>query len=481
MTFYTDHYPPAVAFGFHGAVPSTHFPPLYSMVLALFEGVGLSAGSAVRWSSAMFHAVNLLLVAVMLSRVLTRRVWTGAIAGAAVLLTIGTWLSTHTFALSEALLLTCTLGALLALSRYLVTSSPRALAVLATCAAAAVLTRWVGVSVAVTAGVLIMARRVWPVRARLGRAAIVVGAGATAGFGWALFGRIAGGSSPRLLAFHPPARFVGPLLEVLGTWFVRPEPAAGVVLVLGAALGVGVVMAVRGMPEHLSEDTQHTWLLRSCAVFAVTYVVMVYGARTFFDASIPTSGAKGILAAFEAPRIYMPLLPVVLVLVLAAIERMAAAYLRGPRARWAGIAVPVVCIALATFPPSHVVDSYRDTSRLVTATRPRSSPLIRAIEFLPPDATIATNMPSTVYGATGRSSLMVPLRRIPVTDAPNSHYNRDAAEMAAVLQRHNGFLVLFPAALGVSSSTDTTTLALYSRLVTVAKYPEGTIYRVLPR
>jgi hypothetical protein len=68
-----------------------------------------------------------------------------------------------------------------------------------------------------------------------------------------------------------------------------------------------------------------------------------------------------------------------------------------------------------------------------------------------------------------------------VTDAPNSHYNRDAAEMAALLQRHNGFLVLFPAALGVSSSTDTTALALYSRLVTVAKYPEGTIYRVLPR
>jgi hypothetical protein len=45
MTFYTDHYPPAAAFAFHGAVPSTHFPPLYAALLALLEAVGLSAGA----------------------------------------------------------------------------------------------------------------------------------------------------------------------------------------------------------------------------------------------------------------------------------------------------------------------------------------------------------------------------------------------------------------------------------------------------
>ena len=78
MTFYTDHYPPARAFGFHGAVPSTHFPPLYPAVLALFESFGMSAAAAVRTSSTLIHALNLVLVALLLSRVLLRRAWIGA-------------------------------------------------------------------------------------------------------------------------------------------------------------------------------------------------------------------------------------------------------------------------------------------------------------------------------------------------------------------------------------------------------------------
>jgi hypothetical protein len=240
MTFYTDHYPPAAAFAFHGAVPSTHFPPLYAALLALVEAVGLSAGAAVRWWSATLHALNLVLVlvAVMLSRVLTRKRWIGAIAGAVVLLTIGTWLSTHAFALSEALFLTWMLAALVILSRYLETSSPRLLSLVALCAAAAVLTRWVGVSVAVTAGALILARRGWPLRARFGRAAIVVGTAAASGCAWALFGRREGGASPRLRAYHPPGRFVGPLLDVVSGWFVRPDHSAGVLLGIAAAFGL---------------------------------------------------------------------------------------------------------------------------------------------------------------------------------------------------------------------------------------------------
>jgi hypothetical protein len=116
MTFYTDHYTRRrIRLSRRGAAH-----PLYAALIALLEAVGLSAGAAVRWWSATLHALNLVLVlvAVMLSRVLTRKRWIGAIAGAVVLLTIGTWLSTHAFALSEALFLTWMLAALVILSRY---------------------------------------------------------------------------------------------------------------------------------------------------------------------------------------------------------------------------------------------------------------------------------------------------------------------------------------------------------------------------
>ncbi|MBV8950568.1 MAG: hypothetical protein JOZ99_06820, partial [Actinobacteria bacterium] len=216
MTFYTDHYPPARAFAFHGAVPSTHFPPLYPMMLAGFEAFGLSAAAAARWSSTIVHTLNLVLVGLVLSRVLVRARWIGAFAAAAILLTIDAWLVTHTFAMSEALFITTVLAFLLATSRHLATGSRGALVLAASCAAAAVLTRWVGVSVGVAGAGLILAHRGWVWRMRVARAAVIAGAAATSGLGWALYGRIAGGSSPRLFAYHPPQRFIGPLFDVLG-------------------------------------------------------------------------------------------------------------------------------------------------------------------------------------------------------------------------------------------------------------------------
>lgn len=486
MTFYTDHYSPMTAFGFHGAVPSTHFPPLYPAFLAAFESAGLSIGGAVRWSNATLHALNLVLVALLLSRVLTRRPWLGAVAGAAVLLTIGTWMSTHTFALSEVLFLTWTLAMLLALSKYLATSSQRLLVAVGACAAAGVLTRWVGVSLALTAGALIMARGGWTLRQRMGRAAVAAGSGAAAAYLWTLYGKFAGGSTPRLLAYHPPRHFIGSLLDVIGTWFLRPAAIAVVAVALVAL--VCARLLIKGLrpsaepgPRVASDDTAGSWLLRGCAVFSLFYVLVVYAARTFFDASIPTSGAKGVFATFEAPRIYVALLPVLLVLVLAGLDRVATVVTPRRYLRWAAAVVPAACIAFAVIPASHLVTPYRDTERLLDATRPRLNATTRAVEMLPPDATIATNLPAAVYGMTGRSCLMVPLDRLPVTGERNPNYARDVAQMAAVLQQHNGYLVLYAGGLGSSRAGDPKPYALFARLEVVGTYSDGTIVRVLPR
>lgn len=487
MTFYTDHYSPTTAFGFHGAVPSTHFPPLYPAVLALLESFGLSVGGAVRVSSAALHGLNLVLVAVVLSRVLTRRPWIGAFAGAALLLTIGTWLSTHTFALSEALFLTWTLVSLLALSRYLATPSPRVLAAVAACASAAVLTRWVGVSVPLTASALVMARGGWTLRQRISRATIVAGAGVGAAYGWTLYGKAAGGSTPRLLAYHPPQHFIGSLLDVVGTWFVHPIAIVIVVVSLGALLAANLLggsspVAGTGSPSSVgNDDGTGSWLLRGCAVFVVVYILVVYAARTFFDASIPTSGAKGVLGSFEAPRIYVPLLPVVLALVLAAIDRLAGAVTPRRFLQWAGAVVPAACIAFAVIPLSNVVTPYHDTARLLQASGRQLSPISLAVRALPPDATIATNVPGTVYALTGRPCLMAPLDHVPVTGERDPNQQRDIATMAAVLQQHNGYLVLYSGVFGVSSAGDPKPYAAFARLQVVGTYSNGTIVRVLPR
>lgn len=225
ITFYTDRYPPATAAGFHGAVPSTHFTPLYPAVLAGFEVFGLGGASAARVLDGLLLALNMVLFTIVLSRALVRRSWSVSVAGAVVLMVSGSWIVVHTYILSEALFLTWILAGLLLLSRYLVLPSPRGLALLSLCGAAAVLTRWVGVSFAITAATLIGTRAPWSTIARARRAAVVLGATASVGAGWILFGALAGGSLPRVLAYHPPPKVIGTILTLFGRWFIHSRAA----------------------------------------------------------------------------------------------------------------------------------------------------------------------------------------------------------------------------------------------------------------
>ena len=122
------------------------------------------------------------------------------------LFTIDTWLVTHSFAMSEALLITVVLAWRLVMARHLSGGSGATLGWVATLAAAAVLTRWVGFSVG-AAGVALMLGRVgWPRRVRVAHAAVVLGAAVLAGGAWSLYGRIAGGSDPRLPRGPRPGR-----------------------------------------------------------------------------------------------------------------------------------------------------------------------------------------------------------------------------------------------------------------------------------
>ncbi|MEP6625108.1 MAG: hypothetical protein ABJC79_11735 [Acidimicrobiia bacterium] len=479
MTFYTDHYSPARAFGFHGAVPSTHFPPLYSIALALLQELGLTATTAARTTAVALHAINASLVVLVFSRILTVGRWPAAIAGAALLFTIDTWLVSHSFAMSEALLITMMLASFLVLARHLATGSRTTLALLATFAAAAVLTRWVGISVGFTGAVLLIGRVGWPRRMRVVHASFVVGAAIGAAGGWSLYGRLAGGSEPRLLAVHAPARFLGSLLQVVTGWFA-PTLWAGIVL--GAALVLASTVAALRTPRGIDGDgpvtvSERTWLLRAGAVFAVAYVVVVFVSRTFLDISIPTGGARGILAAFEGPRIYVPLLPVVLGALLATLD-WTVTILMPSRSRAAGLVVPIACVAFAILPPSHLTEAYDQTSRLIAGVNRPPSLALLAVRHLPVGAPIATNEPSAVYSQAGRPCLMVPLGRIAVTGETNPDYEREITEMATLLVRHHGYLVLGSGGFGTPVAAGAADFSKRSRLVPLTVTPTVSVYRV---
>ncbi len=54
--------------GFGKFKPLNHFPPLYPVLLAAFEGLGVSGLEAARWLGALFVGLNILLSGLILAR-----------------------------------------------------------------------------------------------------------------------------------------------------------------------------------------------------------------------------------------------------------------------------------------------------------------------------------------------------------------------------------------------------------------------------
>ena len=173
----------------------------------------------------------------------------------------------------------------------------------------------------------------------------------------------------------------------------------------------------------------------------------------------------------------MPLLPVVLVALLTTVDWVVAT-LSPSGARSAGLVVPVACVLVAILPPSHVAQAYDQTSALIRGVSSPLSPALQTVRRLRPGAPIATNTPSTVYGRAGRACLMVPLRRIAVTGRTNPEYEPEIAQMARLLIRNHGYLVLAAGGFGASTAAGASEFAKWSRLVPLALTPSLSVYRI---
>jgi hypothetical protein len=87
-----------------------------------------------------------------------------------------------------------------------------------------------------------------------------------------------------------------------------------------------------------------------------------------------------------------------------------------------------------------------------------------------------SNAPETIWLGTGKRSIIVPIRRVPEAGVDNPHFDRDLREAAELLERRNGFLVMFDGYDGAEIAT-TDEIAGRLPLELVERLPDGAIYR----
>lgn len=435
FTLFTDTYDARDADAFDGRVPLTHFPPLYPAMVAGIAAPGLSVEQAARLLGALLLGFNLVLVgwlaADLVPNVVVRIVTVilagiGPVAGDVLLVHGGrTWLFQHGQAMSEGLFTSFALLTLVALRRYMRRQDTGSLVFVAASAALALATRYAGLALVATAAIVVWRSTDDAVARRARRCAAVTVAALSPTMLWqagvAVLEHASGARS-----LHWPNRGPSNLAGVFEGWFgLSHWPSTPRHLGLTAIIVMTVVAARRARNHALT----------ALATYLALYTLVVVTTRAFIDASTPTDD-----------RMFSPLQGPTYLLVFGAIGTAmttTVAWRLTTRGllRAVGLGIPIGLLLASVHDARLAIER---------GFPPRPSPpsTVAAVTLLPRDAVIATNVPTQIWEATRRSSMLVPLRVTTVTDEANGAFARQVRELVTVIVRRHGYIVLLGPALG---------------------------------
>jgi hypothetical protein len=424
--------------------PITHFPPLYSILLAGLAGLGIDTLGAARLFNSLLFGLNIFGIGGLL-------LWsTGSLGlaclGALLFLALPATISIHSWLLSEPLFLFLLIGSSWSLASRLESGSRRALLMAGLGAGLASLTRYTGLALVASGVLALVVRpgRTW--RERLTAGGFYGGIGCLGPAVWAIRNLLLVGSTAnRALGLHlPSAAKLLEGLETVSLWLLPSRVPAvvrlsGAALVAAAVVGAGCAVLVRSgrsgaiVPRASRRAGLHLILL----CFVLTYVALLGLSLSFVDASTPLDD-----------RILSPLLVALLVLGLAATHALALG-IQGKRALKIGAAILLGgWLALTAVRGVSAGIHLRADGQGYASRDWQGSAIVQWVRELPDPVTVYSNELNALYLLTGRQAYQVPIRWDPVVAAPRQDYPQQLAAMRERIADQGAVLVLFDTLAG---------------------------------
>ncbi|MEW6566790.1 MAG: glycosyltransferase family 39 protein [Chloroflexota bacterium] len=421
--------------------PVVIYPPLYSLVLAGFEVVGIDALEAARLVNVLFLCISATGVGLLVWRLTGR----SAISLLGVLLTVssGEFLMVHTWAMSEAPYIAFSLISAVLLVSFL---SSRRLLILAASAAGVglvLLTRYTGLSMAAAGAMVLLADTAAAARARVRNLMIFLAVSLTPGGLWlartsSLAGDVAGRVLGWKIAELPPLAQQATIIVL--NWFLPLRVVEGIssvppvlvmagagVLLAGAA---GLWMALHGGsldPSSSGEITASMMLVPFLSATVHLMVVLIAATVTYPETHVNE-------------RTLAPAYPFLLTVLLIAIEWLWRS--RQFIVRVALVLGMLILVRNKTVYAYWLVHGLQQDGQRYASAAWRNSETIAALRTLSP-ATIYTDDIAAVYLLADRYSYSIPRRFDAITGAYLETYPSDLDIMRQRLADQDGVLVLF--------------------------------------
>ena len=296
--------------------PLTHWPPFYPVVLSIFEKGGINALDGARWLGAGLFAMILFLVGWILGR-MTGSFWF-SLAGTLVLMVFPGFWDTSLYAMTEPLYTVLSLGGILLFDRFLCNDKRSWMVWSAMLMALTFLTRYVGLALILSAGlvILVQAERTWS--KRLGQSAMYCLLAALPEGLWMIRNFLESGSTTnRVLSAIPiPASDFLLLRETISRWIIPFQTVFNIgtgKLALGlAGLAVFTILFFPSRSRQVEMVSSHSRLWVFFAVYAMLYGFFILLSRYYFD---------GLITIFEE-RIAFPFYLAIYILIIFSLNHL---------------------------------------------------------------------------------------------------------------------------------------------------------------
>lgn len=454
-------------------VPTTGFPPFYSVVLMLPILLGMDLFQGALLLNVALYGANIFLVSTLIYRHTHNP--TPALLGASMLLIYENMLHWHSWVMSEALYIFLTLLAIYFLLEYFGKKGLAMLIIAAVLTGLGTLTRYAGISLSAAAGLAILLFSSQPWKRRLRDAALygIISLGMV-GLWMARNNAVAGTTVNRELAFHPMEfELKWSFLGEIAAWFVprqfemypnhRLKIALAVVGVfaLWALLLKGKTLLTQ-FRDDLRSGEVGLWLM---ALFVPAYLGILFVNVTWLDASTSLAASR---------RYLLPLLTIVIILEAGLLYRLAWAK---PKFEIGKVLVAAFAAFLFFCTLNYSVQFLRQTEcdfGYISARQARPA-VAQTLQELPEDTLIITNNLELVFIFAERPAYALPI--------PYDHYTETARadfdeQVALASQRlDEGAVIMF---YGEPDDSDLEVIDLLDVQV-IQQFYQSTLYgRVSP-
>jgi 4-amino-4-deoxy-L-arabinose transferase-like glycosyltransferase len=421
--------------------PITHFPPLFSILLAGMGLLGVETIPAAHRAILGLFGLNAILVGISVRLVTRSKLF--SVLGAALFAVNALFIRVHSFAMSEPLFIFLSLLGLICFAQAFAKKNRAWLVSAGILMGLAAVTRFVGLAlILAAAAVLVLFARDW--KKALQDMVLFSAGWLPLVAAWLVRNQAAAGSSTnRQIGWHPPTwetaqggieRFWSWLLpdrvvDLLQNYaFFSNYLLAILILTLLAVLAYAWIQYRHSDPDEAGQACLALWFLHG--VYIVIYTAAILATITFLDASTPLEN-----------RILAPALASLLIL-LAVVWHWIW--------QWKKLYVRIaLAVAVFIFSARFISDGRLTIENLQKdgqgySTRVwRESETMQAIRDLPPDTVIYTNRPTAVYLLTGRGAYVTPSPLDPVQMQQRPEYMNDLSRMKEEVREGRAILIFF--------------------------------------